>query len=486
MLEQWSISSTPTQCNSISFQFSGQEVDIDRYPQQVPKAVDLFPLVPDRRCIPAPNAVYLSTEANLLRIGGSFFIDTRQEENCKGFQFEQLTGPAFMEAWEDSCCRGNLIVLSRRRTLRPVTIDEAREERRRHALRRKVFHFQNIRRSGMSQSRRTSQTKKQPRTLDSYPSVMNQGVPFLNVSLVEEDSPSDQESSDDLSQSGSDDLSSDYLPEISSPDDSLTEGLMNTDDNSSDSISSAHPGLSDNESDILVESDIDIKSTGEDGDVSSIDGGAEANQSDSDNSQSVRSISEYLGYANSEEESVGEYEDDSSGESGASDRQTKSIGDAERGQEINIQGPKGVTECDACGKGQKKEWYRCLECSKGNFDICRACKNGGRWCLNLGHRLYRMIHGQPAGAVSRTNFNIRQEIVVCRGSTRDDFKPVFHLRKRYKTLLYESPPIIHTTQPLVVWPLTESSLLFADFERDRCFEHRLDALLSRRPNCKYS
>lgn len=55
---------------------------------------------------------------------------------------------------------------------------------------------------------------------------------------------------------------------------------------------------------------------------------------------------------------------------------------------------------------------------------------------------------------------------------QDPPKSLFELSPTLPLLLYESPPIIHPTKPLVVWPLFGGDILFVDFEGQTHFTRR--------------
>lgn len=46
---------------------------------------------------------------------------------------------------------------------------------------------------------------------------------------------------------------------------------------------------------------------------------------------------------------------------------------------------------------------------------------------------------------------------------------LFHYEQNVPVMLYDSPPIIHPTRPLIVWPISCGDILFADYEENRYF-----------------
>ncbi|KAF6814021.1 nacht and tpr domain protein [Colletotrichum sojae] len=258
---------------------------------------------------------------------------------------------------------------------------------------------------------------------------------------------------------------------LSSPEDSWTEGSTDTEEPSSEEIGSDEPENSESGSEIDLRSVNDEDNAGDDLQDIEVESEYQGETSDSGSLKSVNSFSQYL--ISSSESEDGGYESDTFQSEWP--RHEMLIEEADEHEPVQIAAPRGLVTCDACNRGNLREWYHCIVCSKADFDLCRDCVRRGRWCFNLGHRLYRMINRKPAGAVSRNNFVIRQELAVCRLGPGDSAKHIFHLRKKYNSLLYESPPVIHPKYPLVVWALTGTTLLFADFERNRFLEQKLRA-----------
>lgn len=63
--------------------------------------------------------------------------------------------------------------------------------------------------------------------------------------------------------------------------------------------------------------------------------------------------------------------------------------------------------------------------------------------------------------------------------------PIFTFVHQLAIMLYDSPPVIHPTEPLVVWPLCGGDVLFADFEGKSYFIRRARTTThkSRSPKC---
>lgn len=66
--------------------------------------------------------------------------------------------------------------------------------------------------------------------------------------------------------------------------------------------------------------------------------------------------------------------------------------------------------------------------------------------------------------------------------------PIFTFTHQLAIMLYDSPPAIHPTEPLVVWPLCGGDILFADFESKSYFIRRARTTTrkSRSPKCSSS
>ncbi|KAL4876125.1 hypothetical protein BJY04DRAFT_231955 [Aspergillus karnatakaensis] len=59
-------------------------------------------------------------------------------------------------------------------------------------------------------------------------------------------------------------------------------------------------------------------------------------------------------------------------------------------------------------------------------------------------------------------------------------KCIFQFSKPLHLLLYNSPPVLHPTKPLIIWPMSPGNLLFVDFEQKTWFMRRL------RPTTNYT
>lgn len=174
----------------------------------------------------------------------------------------------------------------------------------------------------------------------------------------------------------------------------------------------------------------------------------------------------------SEGESVSDHDDIHHAEPAPSNR------DPEPGS-VSIGRPKVFYLCDSCGRRCYRERYNCLECEEGRFDLCPRCKRDGRWCFDLTHKLYRITGEVLKGAISRRKCDIRQELIAYRtqtpGGLAGPYEVLFRFKKKYPVLLYNSPPIIHQKHDLVIWPLTNTRLLFGDLRLQKYYEQKIKA-----------
>ncbi|KAK8852333.1 vegetative incompatibility protein HET-E-1 [Apiospora arundinis] len=477
-LERWSIASAiPRLMEQKSMPFSAKATGIDRYPTQCSATFNSFPIVPGMSCIVLPDSIRLSPESALLRVGGKFFF--RKTDGISDLEFTELKEKCFGDYWEDGCFREGsvgedgssrdaLIVICRRRIPRPrVESSEnmEREKRRVAAWRQRMSYFHEQSQAG-EQSQSGSRTERPTSIPRFFKSLLREnGV--LSATETSSDDSEDTNSTSEISE----DTNSECLPDLSSPEDSWTEGSTDTENVSSDEIGS------EDSDDAKPESDIEIRSAEEE--VNDSDGlqniEVESDyQDDSSGAESLNSASAFFQLPNSssESEDEGDETEDSLGGSWSKD-DILIENPLDEDKLVGITQRRGRVICKACNRKTGHEWYHCVSCSKDNFDLCSKCVHRGRWCLDLCHRLYRMIDGKPAGAVSRNNFSIRQELAVYQVGENQDPECRFHIRKKYNSLLYDSLPVIHPRHSLVVWPFTGSVLMFADIEHNRCFEQKL-------------
>ncbi|KAI1358258.1 hypothetical protein F5Y08DRAFT_345903 [Xylaria arbuscula] len=149
--------------------------------------------------------------------------------------------------------------------------------------------------------------------------------------------------------------------------------------------------------------------------------------------------------------------------------------DGSAGQGIYIDSPpEKKISCDVCGRASVHDWYRCIICNDRSLNICQRCEHRGTWCYELGHRLYHMVNGRPIRAISYRRFRPRQELSIFKRDA-GKFTRVFRFREFCGTDLHNSNPVGHPKHPIVVWPLSGSELLFADYQRNNFFRQKIES-----------
>jgi len=129
--------------------------------------------------------------------------------------------------------------------------------------------------------------------------------------------------------------------------------------------------------------------------------------------------------------------------------------------------------CDLCSKDIVFH-YRCPECNNGNFDICNACFKAGNWCFDTKHELigYEDWVQEDGESVYHDDLTLAQELVAFDHSSSEK-TPIFRFHRKSETLMHKSPPVIHPFEPLVIWPLTQGQLLFANLVDNSSFVHNI-------------
>ena len=130
--------------------------------------------------------------------------------------------------------------------------------------------------------------------------------------------------------------------------------------------------------------------------------------------------------------------------------------------------------CNVCGKNTLVH-YHCAICY--DYDICESCFDEGEWCETSEHSLTKRYYwGQQDGEVVHfDDLALGQEIMVFNTESGNP-QQLFYFSRKSEDLMLNSPPIIHPTEPLVVWLMSRSQLLFADFGSASSSIHRLPVL----------
>lgn len=125
--------------------------------------------------------------------------------------------------------------------------------------------------------------------------------------------------------------------------------------------------------------------------------------------------------------------------------------------------------CDLCRRHVLVH-YHCAECV--DHDICEECFDEGEWCNDSHPLTKRYSWGQQDGEVVRfEDLALAQELLVLDAESGDP--ELFLFCRRSEDLMLDSPPVIHPTEPLVVWLMSRNQLLFADFHSKSSLIHRV-------------
>ncbi|KAK4158889.1 hypothetical protein QBC43DRAFT_362999 [Cladorrhinum sp. PSN259] len=514
LVEQWSLDGksypelVATKTRDIGI--STTDTLLSRYTVPCNQSFTSMSLLPKPNTAEPPTAVAFLFDGSLIRIGSKVFSLVTKDSKPEALNFRQTGNttkyhnePVDRDSWEDVCIRDCFTVVCRRRIYRERPHDhshEGKEDRR--VARMKQRMAANERSRTRSQSRSSSRRRRRSGAaslLISFPDllrhpeeiVLNRLKPINDESsgsssVYLRDSDSDS-SADGLSESQEmDSLSSAAVScssddELSSPDD----------DSSSDSEISEAPSQSESDGD-----DNDFAVNGSD-----TAEGSESGDGDASNN------AEWLGYLSDGGSAEGSHIGDvfgsilaevasDSSSSGSSNHSFEVYSDSEPASDndiyyaepapankepepgsVSIGRPKVLYLCDACGRRCYRERYNCLECEGGRFDLCLRCKRNGRWCFDLTHKLYRITKEVLKEAISKRKCDTRQELTAYQTQTpwgRDmPYTVLFRFRKKYPVLLYNSPPVIHQKHDLVIWPLTNTRLLFGDLKLQKCYEQRI-------------
>lgn len=86
-----------------------------------------------------------------------------------------------------------------------------------------------------------------------------------------------------------------------------------------------------------------------------------------------------------------------------------------------------------------------------------------------GERLEEMMLGRGAGKGDGS----KRISIRLYDATRPESVPVFHYNGFVKEDLFDSPPVLHPTKPLLVWPLGDGEILFANYQENTYFTRGL-------------
>lgn len=129
--------------------------------------------------------------------------------------------------------------------------------------------------------------------------------------------------------------------------------------------------------------------------------------------------------------------------------------------------------CAGCGSHPLETWYHCAICEPDRgFDLCFECLQKSFWCYDQAHSLYECGQSGRRGVITWSTYLLEQDFRVfdlAEGSPKE----LFAWKASEQELLHESPPVIAPHKTLAVWPVSQDSLLFVNYERGQSREHRV-------------
>ncbi|CZR51756.1 uncharacterized protein PAC_01633 [Phialocephala subalpina] len=356
-----------------------------------------------------------------LRIGSAFF--TRAQERQWTIE-ERGSGGKSLPYWEDVFIQGHYTVRSRRKLVKPEKVIKPAD-------------------GSAGNGRRKKEKRSSPLTSD-------------------ED---DSDESDILDEQEREELISsaeEYWSVDSSASASSSEKELKRKDSSADEESAGHSGgedelQSDSNSEIGHDtedpsSSLSLRSNKSSSAVESVTSASSVGDSDIDHSDGESD-------ADDEKSDIARYDSDSEF-SGIFKFQPKIA----RSRTFQFRA------CDLCREycgldGDPLPFYQCRLCNAEGWDMCSACFGKGEWCPKNYHQLVKMIGRKnrfvTIGTACRNDARPGVNITVQRNRLSGP-ETVFRYTTASPTLLYESPPVLHPTLPLLVFPLDGRRFLFAN------------------------
>ncbi|KAJ5174458.1 uncharacterized protein N7482_000335 [Penicillium canariense] len=414
-----------------------------------------MPLIPRFHAVVPPEAVFIHEEASVVRVGAMLF--RKVTDAGQGTIYEELCDKVLEDGWEDIICRGDFLVLCRRRKStaahKPLTEEKKRQRVQAMRQRMKTVHARQDRLLSKSSSRDSRQI------MSSMRRQIARDILGGHASDLEVDT--------DSSETGSDSSSSNGLPDFPSAEESWSE-----------EFESEHDLLENISEGDSAESDLDLESCPSSSTDSDIESRISNNSGGSSELGDTESLESHVNLSSCFESEGTESSFESDEDSITEFTPVSPSFENKNSVKINDHGVPNIC-CDMCVNISLRIWYHCVHCEDDSFDLCQRCEREGRWCFDLDHQLYRYVARKPVGVISRRSFTIRQEIAILRLDQKTP-KLLFHLHKKYRDVIYGSPPVIHACHPLVVWPLSGSRLLFADFENNKFFEYKIASYTRRK------
>ncbi|KAK4463184.1 hypothetical protein QBC42DRAFT_250727 [Cladorrhinum samala] len=473
-LEHWTLGEKHSdKAETQTLKYDGRPIDINKYHTPCSKPI---PLIPSISCLVPPDGVQIFPGSAIARIGPKFFTGVgpaQPEANSNKPATTSIThlDSQIGEYWEDICSRNDILVTCRRRVPRSSgrgagerffssdesssnelsSLDESASSDESSSLDIAHIKRSRIRRAQIDDK---LERLKAMRKLLARTSARRAGLRTEDLELAHE-SLSDSDSNSSVSSkatSGSFGLLSD------------PGGGAVSESNSMD-IDPNTPTYS------PAQQDSSDEAEGGFGKPASIASGGFSAGYASSNDGSVRSFS-----SRSRSESDGESIAGFSAQSETSHNDeavAEALGNptnlGESQYNVAIRGPDPDPYCTVCEDDLPRRRYTCNLCK---VSICRRCVGQARkWCANSQHQLFDMIHDKAVGAILRPEFAVEQEIRIFRSRNNGAKveRVLFKFQDRLNVMLHDSPPVIHPQHPLVVWPLSGTKLLFANFERDSYF-----------------
>ncbi len=136
-------------------------------------------------------------------------------------------------------------------------------------------------------------------------------------------------------------------------------------------------------------------------------------------------------------------------------------------------GAHGV-RCDGCHCQLYESWHYCANCEStgGGFDLCKECIQKGYWCYDQRHDLFECGPRGPQGVISWRTALVRQDLIVL-DVAQDPPKELYTWHGSYLDMLHDSAPCIEPRTKLVVWPVGQERLLFAQHDGGSARLHSL-------------
>lgn len=206
----------------------------------------------------------------------------------------------------------------------------------------------------------------------------------------------------------------------------------------------------------------------------------ESNAAWSSSDSAQDSSASFLGQSDSSDEFCTDADDESS-LPGDSHSDSASESDEIRGQpRIAQRRLHDVIYCDPCSTRLRyltQSFYQCPLCNEPNsYDVCSSCFEKGEWCNDKQHQMRKigLRKGRfiTLGTISRHQARSCLDIIVTRTIKKKE-EMIFRFRTSTTTILYSSPPILHPTVPLLIYPLDGQRFLFANIEENTYFIHRI-------------